>query len=341
MALLRGVACKLIMLCGLLSSGAATSFCQAPNQIVAAGYSIPDSGLVAARGGVVTLLVKGLNVPDARASRIPLPTVLSGVSVKVTSQIPGYPETLPIFSIVSYDSCAGNISTPCSLTHITVELPTEPTCVPMGGPNPCFNPNGYILLTVVLNGNAGLNFPVAVVSSQPHIVNGCDTIFGQVGGICYSLVTHADGTFVGDAGYPNGRFARPGETITFYAVGLGVTDPIVPTGQAPPISHLATISGNSLPLIVSYRLNLPAASPAPPVAWAPIGRWIYPAYAGLVPGYVGLYQVNVTLPDELAQAQAVPNSDGGCPLTTRIAIGAGEDFGPADRVSYVDLCVQP
>ncbi len=335
------VACQLFVLCGVLLNGAATVSAQTPSQIVSAGYSIPEPGFVGARGGVVTLFVKGLNVPDARAAIVPLPTVLSGVSVKVTSQIPGYPDTLPIFSIITYDSCAGNISTPCSLTHITVELPTEPTCVAMGFPNPCFNPNGNILLTVVVGGNAGQSFPVTVEGSQPHIVNACDTIFGQIGGICYSLVTHADGTFVGDAGYPNGRDARPGETITFYAVGLGATNPIVPTGQASVASAPATIPGNALPLVISYQLNLPAASPAPPVVWAPIGRWIYPAYVGLVPGYVGLYQVNVTLPEELAQAQATPSSDGGCPLTTRIAIGAGGDFGAADGGSYVDLCVQP
>lgn len=260
--------------------------------------------------------------------------------MRVTSQIPNYPESLPIFSIVSYDSCAG-ITTSCPLTHITVQVPTEATCLDTGILNGCYNPTASILLTVAVNGDAGQSFLVTVGGSQPHIVNACDTIFGQIGGICYSLVTHADGTFVADAGYPNGRFASPGETITFYAVGLGATDPVVPTGQVSPTSPLATIPVNGLPLLVSYSLSLPAASPAPPVVWAPIGRWIYPSYIGLVPGYVGLYQVNVPLPDELAQAQAMPSTGGGCPLTTRIAMGAGEDFGAADGISYVDLCVQP
>ena len=73
----------------------------------------------------------------------------------------------------------------------------------------------------------------------------------------------------------------------------------------------------------------------------PVGRWIYPSYIGLVPGYVGLYQVNLTLPAELGQAQPFPGSgSGGCPLTVRIAIGSG-DFGAADGVSHVDVCVQP
>ncbi|PYT31312.1 MAG: hypothetical protein DMG57_05490 [Acidobacteria bacterium] len=162
-------------------------------------------------------------------------------------------------------------------------------------------------------------------------VNACDTIFGQIGGICYTLVQHADGTFVGIAGYPNGKLARPGETITFYAVGLGATNPPVPTGHAAPSAPLATIDGRALPLIVSYVLSLPPASPSSPIVWAPAKRWIFPSYIGLVPGYVGLYQVNVTLPAELAQAQASTTSDP-CGLTVRIAIGAGE-FGPADGVT--------
>jgi hypothetical protein len=328
----------LILWC-MLSIWPAILPAQTQSQIVGAGYEIPAPSSVAAPGQVITLFVKRLNVPDARAGSIPLPTTLSGVGVRVTSQIPNYPEHLPIFSIVSSDYCGGTSA--CPLTYITVEIPTEPVCVPSGPlPNPCGLPSS-ILLSVEVNGAGGQSFPVIITRSQPHIVNACDTIFGQIGGISYTLVQHADGTFVGTADYPNGKFARPGETITFYAVGLGATVPPVPTGQAAPVSPLATIDRNALPLIVSYVLSLPPASPAPPIVWMPVGRWIYPSYIGLVPGYVGLYQVNVILPAELGQAQPFPGSgSGGCPLTVRIAIGAG-DFGAADGVSHVDVCVQP
>jgi hypothetical protein len=335
-SLYRTILQALIFWC-TFSIWATTLPAQTQSQIVGAGNDIPAPSSVAAPGQITTLFVKRLNVPDTRAGRIPLPTTLSGVGVRVTSQIPNYPEHLPIFSIVSSDYCGGTSA--CPLTYITVEIPTEPVCVPSGPlPTPCWSTSS-ILLTVEVNGVGGQSFPVIITQSQPHIVNACDTIFGQIGGVCYTLLQHADGTFVGDAGYPNGKFARPGETITFYAVGLGATVPPVPTGQASPVSPLATIGGNALPLIVSYVLSLPPASPAPPIVWMPVGRWIYPFYIGLVPGYVGLYQVNVTLPAELAQAQPFPGS-GGCPLTVRIAIGAG-DFGAADGVSHVDVCVQP
>jgi len=331
----RTVPQAVILLC-TLPIWAANVRAQTQSQIVGAGYDIPGPSLAVAPGQVITLFVKRLNVPDARASSVPLPTMLSGVGVTVNPSIPNYPERLPILSLFSTDYCGGTTS--CPLTYITVEIPTEPVgCVLSGLPNPCFVPS-TVVLTVEVNGVAGQSFPVIITQSRPHIVNACDTIFGQTPSICYSLVQHADGTFVGSAGYPNGRLARPGETITFYAVGLGGTDPIVPTGEASPVSPLATIPSTALQLIVSYVLSIPPASPGPPIVWVPVGRWIYPSYIGLVPGYVGLYQVNVTLPPELAQAQPPPGS-GSC-LTVRIAIGAG-DFGPSDGVSHVDLCVQP
>src|SRR5207249_3827317 len=96
---------------------AATLTAQTQNQIVGAVYDIPASSAVAAPGQVITLRVQRLNVPDAKATSIPLPTMLSGVGIRVTTQTPNYPEHLPIFSIVSSDYCGG-ISA-CPLTYIT------------------------------------------------------------------------------------------------------------------------------------------------------------------------------------------------------------------------------
>jgi uncharacterized protein (TIGR03437 family) len=55
-----------------------------------------------------------------------------------------------------------------------------------------------------------------------HILTGC----GNYSGPC---VTHADGTLVSvDAP------AKPGEALVVYAVGLGLTNPAVATGQRTP-----------------------------------------------------------------------------------------------------------
>ncbi len=76
--------------------------------------------------------------------------------------------------------------------------------------------------------------------------------------------------------------AKHGDTITIYAIGLGATSPAVGTNQLAPSSPLAQ------------------AVPAPDVSFggtvgAPV---VTPFYAGLTPGSIGLYQVNVTIPDD-------------------------------------------
>ena len=51
-----------------------------------------------------------------------------------------------------------------------------------------------------------------------------------------------------------------------------------------------------------YGHELLLHTPTPsnhPFVWSPTGAWVYPEYAGLVAGYVGLYQINVTVPAQL------------------------------------------
>ena len=138
-------------------------------------------------------------------------------------------------------------------------------------------------------------------------------------------MTHGDGTLV-SCGNP----AKPAETIVVYAVGIGPTNPVVKTGEAPALPAPKALL--DLPLIVSFRLNLPPASPAPPVLWSPLPQWIYPEYVGLVPSYVGLYQINIKVPVQLP-----PNVDLDGYSTMRVAIGAD----PADGGAFTDICVKP
>ena len=310
----------LVTICGL----AVLSLAQAQNEVVSAGYDIPTYPAFAP-GQVITLFVRGLKVPDALAAGTPIPTTLAGITERVKSSIPNYPDRLPIFSVRSYDS----------LTHVTVQIPTEPTCVVTSNiPNECtitYPPR--IVLTVEQGGNPGQDFPIivnGVNGVNPHIINACDTIFG-IGGICNPFVTHADGSLIGSG------CANPGETIVIYAVGLGgATNVRVKTGEAAPSSPPARYVGDYF-LTVSFRLNQPPSSPARPVAWVPMPQWFYAEYVGLVPGYVGLYQINfkvpAVLPPNLLSYGYGPNM--------RIAIGAGSTpTSPADGVTFVDVCVQ-
>lgn len=190
---------------------AAQAPAQTAGQIMATGNGPPRHELLAP-GQVTTLFVYGVNVADATAAGVPLPVTLSGLSVLVSSSIPGYPQRLPIFSIRSFGGCG---STVCDLTFVTVQIPIEPTCVPMTGfPNECTMAGSpAIQLTVEHNGRRGPSYTVAVGGMKPHFLNSCDTVFGTFGGICYSFVTHSDGKPVTGV-----NPARAGETIVASAL---------------------------------------------------------------------------------------------------------------------------
>lgn len=315
----------------LMAAALAASAGKGPNIVASTGYSIPTFDTVAP-GQVITLFVRGLTVPDAKAETLPLPTTLSGLTVRVSSDIKGYPDRLPIFSVRSYDFCAGRFATQCPLTYVTVQMPTEPTCVPSGGPNECtLGGPPMISLTVEQNGVPGQVFPVFVSQVQPHFITTCDTIFG-IGGICYDSLTHADGQRV-----TSENPARPGETIIIYAVGLGPTTPTIRTGEVAPQAVPVVITPY---LVLSYRMDLPPASPAPPVVWLPVGKWIEPDYAGLVQGYVGLYQINVKLPDRVPEGTWLCQGPGEGSGNARLSIGAGS-FTKISETDSVMFCIAP
>jgi uncharacterized protein (TIGR03437 family) len=117
-----------------------------------------------------------------------------------------------------------------------------------------------------------------------------------VSGKQYVGATHLDGTFVAPVGAFPGYTsspAKPGETITFWGIGFGTVGPGSPPGQvAPPFTTL------TLPIQFTFG-STPAA---------------VPAYYGLAPGLIGLYQFNVVVP-------SVANSDL-VPLTFTLGSGA-------------------
>ena len=79
------------------------------------------------------------------------------------------------------------------------------------------------------------------------------------------------------------RPARPGDTLTFYGIGFGTVVPDTPAGQiAPPSTQLSS------PLELVFG-----------------GVSALPSYYGLAPGFVGLYQFNVVVPN-VAAGDAVP-----------------------------------
>jgi uncharacterized protein (TIGR03437 family) len=89
-----------------------------------------------------------------------------------------------------------------------------------------------------------------------------------------SAITHVNGALV-SAAAP----VTPGETLVIYMTGLGQVNGILAAGQAAPASPLLRVLA---PVVVQIGTTQ-----------------ITPDFAGLTPGFVGVYQVNVVVPQNL------------------------------------------
>ena len=89
------------------------------------------------------------------------------------------------------------------------------------------------------------------------------------------IATHVDGSLV-----TSGNPAQPGSYVILFATGLGQTSPPCVYGQLPtqaaPLRQLA-----------GFRIWLDGNAVDPPAI----------AYAGIAPGFAGLYQINLRIPD--------------------------------------------
>ena len=88
----------------------------------------------------------------------------------------------------------------------------------------------------------------------------------------------------------NASPARPGDVIVIYATGLGPVNIPVPTGEATPDSPLA------------HTLERPNVN----YSTSPFGLSERAEFSGLSPRFVGLYQVNVPIPETAATNRRTP-----------------------------------
>ncbi len=131
---------------------------------------------------------------------------------------------------------------------------------------------------VIRNGNAlSVPQPFVVAAASPAVF----TVDGSGGGqaSAYGFVTGEPVIVAGLGG------ARASDTLVAFAVGLGPVSPAVASGQASPTSAATLIS---------------------PLKLTIAGRPAEVLFAGLAPGFVGLYQINFKMPDGLPPASTVP-----------------------------------
>jgi len=290
----------------LLTLVAAQSLCgQNGGTLVGAGYERPPLQLRVAPGQIVRLRVAGLAPLSGKgrfrqdATTMPLPTTLAGLSVSVSQvflERPTTTLTARLLSIEQTPLClpafpsSASVLTDlpalllpdCYLTTLTVQMPNE--LVPFDFIR-FFNGPADTQIVVTQNGKPSLPFSIVVVQSSVHVLTACDS--DELALECTPAVTHGDGTPVSRASP-----AQAGETIVVYAWGLGQTIPGVETGEQTP--EAAPIL--SLPNIYLEFDFRPNASPSATYTVPSFGATL-PVFVGLTPGQVGMYQINIQLPD--------------------------------------------
>jgi uncharacterized protein (TIGR03437 family) len=91
-----------------------------------------------------------------------------------------------------------------------------------------------------------------------------------------------------------------GDTLVIYLTGLGQTNPAVPDGQPGPAGPLAV------------ALNEPT------VTLGGVGLTV--GFAGMAPGEVGVYQINVTVPGGVPQGLAIPLTIAQAGVSTSVTV---------------------
>lgn len=267
--------------------------------VTGAGYRVPLPPAVAPNQ-IVTFLVSGLGaVPRAVNTGTPIGNTLSGVTAVVKQ--PGADLPAPIFAIEPLSTCPdSDQSQPgCgTVTALTVLIPPGMRAVDPNTAGTLIGPT-YAVFTGPSSAVATLL--VNPLVDQIHVLATCDLVFQQRQQSCRPVATHADGAFI-TAETP----AKPGEEIVIYTVGLG--------------------DFGRVRVQFDYRVN---AQPSGPL----VAGSQPPSYAGAVPGFPGLYQVNVVLPDVPA---GTPNcsASGGIVSNLTISVAGAASFDGAA------LCVQ-
>ncbi len=157
---------------------------------------------------------------------------------------------------------------------------------------PYNTPPGQAMVRVDRNDNGavqtGNTISVPVQNSEPRLLQ------FPFAGAEYAIATFTDFvTFPVPAtpGVPS-RPAMAGDTLIFYGLGFGQTSP--PATEGIGVSGLTNISNC---VMIFGQSALPGS-----------GLLVTPSYCGLTPGLVGLYQVNVTVPQGTPKGSATPVS---------------------------------
>jgi uncharacterized protein (TIGR03437 family) len=140
------------------------------------------------------------------------------------------------------------------------------------------------LIPYEISGDSFATFQVVVNGSKSNLVtvyagNSAPGIYtADENGVGDAAILHSDYSLI-----TNSSPAKPGETVLMYLTGLGAVTPQLADGEAAPGSPLS-VSVEAADTLVALDDGVD------PLALADI------SFAGLAPGFAGLYQVNFTVP---------------------------------------------
>ena len=257
--------------------------------IVDVGPGTTSSSVKIAPGQIVTVRVRGLTTrftSTQAATSVPLPTNFGAVSMTLrqNNNVSGVP--LPLIRGDFADGCAWTIVAPDANSQPPCNDPDAgmfafqaqiPYSLVANAPGPLDEVRHIVsdaILAVHDGGRPGRELRVVPVLDQVQVLRRCsgpDQLFGE--DRCAPEIYHADATPV-TAANP----AKSGESLIAYAYGLGRPQVLIDAGTATPQSGLR------LETPVSVRFTGLATDEDTAV------------YSGLVPGQVGLYQVNFRVP---------------------------------------------
>ena len=180
---------------------------------------------------------------------------------------------------------------PTKLADVSVTIGGQPAYVDYISPNqvnalvPSTVGTGPVQVTVTNNLGTSDARTVTVVPLQPGLLA---PALLRINGKQYVQGFLTDGNYAAPSGAipgVNTRPAKPGDTVTFYGIGFGPVTPNVPAGTV--TSGLTMLAS---PVQILFN-NTPGGL----------------AYQGLAPGFAGLYQFNVVVPN-IPDNDAVPLS---------------------------------
>jgi uncharacterized protein (TIGR03437 family) len=209
----------------------------------------PTGGNVVAPRSIASLYGVNLAPAIVSAGAPPLPNLLAGTTVINNSG-----NAYPLFFV--------------SPAQINMQVPN--------------NGSGITLNLTVMQGTRSVTVPVRVEAYAP----GLFTTNGQGTGQASTVIANTATLAAPTGTTADSRPAKPGEYLSIYCTGLGLTTPSAGLGGPSPSNPLAQTNAKPTVTVGGVNANV--------------------IFSGLAPGYVGLNQVNVQVPDGVAPGDAVP-----------------------------------